>query len=56
MPDEIQKLKKQINKNIKTLEERLLDLSEGYSELTDLESNLQIQKNRLAEIIKYKKQ
>ena len=53
--DEVQKLKKQIGKNIKVLEERKKDFLDNNNELTNIESNIQIQKDRLTEINKYKK-
>ena len=55
MLDEVQELKKQIKKNIKTLEKRKLKLLAGHQEIVDTENNLQIQKSRLVEVNKYKK-
>jgi len=53
--DEVQKLKQQIKKNIKTLGKKRIKLLAGHQEIVDTESNLQIQKDRLIEINKYKK-
>lgn len=53
--DEVQKLKAQIKKNIKTLEKKRAKLLSEPQEIIDTESNLQIQRDHLEEVRKYKK-